>query len=383
MAFITAANPPEVGAVARRKQAAVFLSGMLAALALLSGALGIRLREGVYLWYAATVGAFAAHVVFATRGDANAASVACYLLALGMLTGFARAFLDLPARAPRLWRALLALYAVVAAGEAMHAAFAPLASTAFLVALFGAGIAELRRGAPLARDYSVALAGVVPGLLVGVAGAYGVVPASPVVAYAPGVGVAWGALVLALALADRIRMLAAQARTDALTGIANRGAFDLRLLEEWRRGARTRARLAIVMIDVDRFKAYNDRCGHLRGDRVLAAVARAISETVRRPEDLVARYGGEEFAVVLPGCSREDAARIAEAVRAAVRALAIPHPASEHGRVTISAGVASAMPRHDLSPATLVAAADRALYGAKERGRNRVSMGAVARVVSA
>jgi diguanylate cyclase (GGDEF)-like protein len=354
--------------------------------------------------------AFVAYQAESSRGTADAVVYAALLVALALLAGFARDFLDLPHTAPMSWRLLCGAFAFVVVEEGVYAfapsliaragvwaALDPLAIATLLLGLFAAGIASWRSGNVAARYYCLGIAGVVAGLLIGIAGRYGAIPPTAMTRVAPGIGVAWGAIVLAIALADRIRLLSAQtealegerdamaaaAMRDALTGIANRGAFDRRLVEEWRRGARTRSRLAIVLIDVDRFKAYNDRYGHLRGDRVLTRVAHTIAETVRRPEDFVARYGGEEFVVVLPGCSRENAARIADGLRRSVHALAIPHDKSELTQVTISAGVASAIPRHDLDPATLVAAADRALYAAKRGGRNRVSMTGAATGVSA
>ncbi|MBV9407992.1 MAG: diguanylate cyclase [Candidatus Eremiobacteraeota bacterium] len=269
----------------------------------------------------------------------------------------------------------------------LDASLEPLATTAFLIAVFAAGLVAWRNGNPLARTACIAFAGVVIGLVTWACGTYGVVPRSALTDAAGGLGVAWEAIFLSVALAERIRGLDARAATlqderdaleavafrDALTGVANRRAFDLRFADEWRRATRTRTRLAVVLLDVDRFKAYNDACGHPRGDRVLARVAQALAHAARRPEDFVARYGGEEFVVVLPGCGRGDAARLANAALAAIRALAIEHPAHEPGIVTASAGVASLVPRHGLRPRALLAAADRALYEAKRDGRDRVA----------
>ena len=160
---------------------------------------------------------------------------------------------------------------------------------------------------------------------------------------------------------------------DGLTGVANRRFFDTLIGEEWLRGARSGLPLAIIMIDIDLFKAFNDLYGHLEGDECLKAVATALNQTLRRPGDAFARYGGEEFVAVLAETSLTGARQVAEAMKAAVAGLKLPHEASTvASRVTISLGVASGLPTHDRSPADLVAAADEALYQAKQTGRDRI-----------
>lgn len=354
------------------------VGGMILALGLLNAVLGISLRDRVYLWYAAAMGAFVCCIAADVAGGPwhGGLVAAAFVVYFGAVIAFADAFLDLRSRRPVLWYAILASYALVAI---VH--LNPMASALFLLLVFAGGMRAARDGDAAARLYCIAFAGVVIGVLIDASGGYGLIPRSTVTDLAGGVGVAWEALFLALALADRIRSLNARAATleqaafvDALTGIPNRGAFEQRLAEEWRRAARARARLGLVLIDVDLFKGYNDAYGHPRGDRVLARVAAALAGALNRPDDFVARYGGEEFVVILPGCSREDAARIAESFRAAVRALGIPYPGSAFGRVTISAGVASTVARHDVSAGGLVSSADRALYAAKRDGRNRVAM---------
>ncbi len=169
---------------------------------------------------------------------------------------------------------------------------------------------------------------------------------------------------------------------DALTGIANRRAFDHALGLEWHQARRSGLPLSLMMIDIDHFKAFNDRYGHLEGDRCLRAVARALQAGAVRTTDLVARYGGEEFAVLLPLTDAEAALHLAERLRSAVEDLAIGNEASGNGRVTISVGVASmhapwpqALSLDDgalRGSAALVEMADQALYAAKAAGRNRV-----------
>ncbi len=160
---------------------------------------------------------------------------------------------------------------------------------------------------------------------------------------------------------------------DALTGLANRRRFDEALNEEWRRAARSQTDLALVMADIDNFKLYNDSLGHQEGDHCLAAVAEVFLRAMGRAGDLAARYGGEEMIFLIPGADHASALSMAEGLRAACEALAIPHPASPVCPVvTISLGVASCVPALDASAESLVAQADAALYRAKEAGRNRV-----------
>lgn len=161
-------------------------------------------------------------------------------------------------------------------------------------------------------------------------------------------------------------------RSDALTGIANRRYFNQRLDEEFRRAERGSYPLALLMLDIDCFKQYNDHYGHQAGDRTLAAVAQALASFARRPGDVAARYGGEEFALILAGSSEEDALTIAREVVAHVEGRQLPHATSRVcDRVTVSIGVASLQPAQGGSLPDLIARADQALYLAKAEGRNR------------
>ncbi|MBD1936733.1 diguanylate cyclase [Microcoleus sp. FACHB-68] len=159
---------------------------------------------------------------------------------------------------------------------------------------------------------------------------------------------------------------------DCLTQIANRRRFDEYLKQEWGKCAGEQMPLSLLLCDVDFFKVYNDTYGHQAGDECLKQVAAAISQVLAHPVDLVARYGGEEFAVVLPGTDLEGAIDVAEAILEAVKAVAIPHAGSAVSDcVTLSAGVATVVPAPNGSVADLIATADRALYQAKTRGRDR------------
>jgi diguanylate cyclase (GGDEF)-like protein len=167
--------------------------------------------------------------------------------------------------------------------------------------------------------------------------------------------------------------LESAAGEDKLTRIANRRRFDHILEQEWRRATRNQVPLSLIIIDVDFFKKFNDQYGHQSGDQCLAQVAQALARSAQRASDLVARYGGEEFVALLYHMTRDDAFQLAEQMRTAVEKLIIPHIDSPHGRVTISLGGATLLPHEHGDPWTLVRAADKALYEAKEKGRNRVN----------
>ncbi len=165
------------------------------------------------------------------------------------------------------------------------------------------------------------------------------------------------------------------ASTDALTGLHNRRRLDEALAEETRRAERSRAPLSLLLIDVDRFKAFNDHYGHLGGDECLQHIAATIRSFGRRPGDLVARYGGEELAVLLPETDARGALMVGEEIRKAIEALDLPHVGNETcgGRVTVSIGVATAASTQlSYKPEVLIGGADQLLYEAKRTGRNKV-----------
>jgi diguanylate cyclase (GGDEF)-like protein len=180
-----------------------------------------------------------------------------------------------------------------------------------------------------------------------------------------------------LQLEEANRRLEALSYTDALTGAANRRAFDEALDTEWRRAIRSKAPLSLLMIDIDYFKSFNDRHGHLAGDECLATVAATLGGMVRRAGDRVARYGGEEFAMLLPATDGPGSIAVAERTRAAVAAINLPNPAGVDGRVTVSIGRATTQAIDGATPDALVGAADAALYEAKRSGRNCVVSAAV------
>ncbi|WP_347278208.1 diguanylate cyclase [Leptolyngbya sp. FACHB-541] len=160
--------------------------------------------------------------------------------------------------------------------------------------------------------------------------------------------------------------------SDGLTQIANRRCFDQVLQQEWQRLRREQLPLSLILCDVDFFKRYNDHYGHLNGDDCLKRVAQAIGQSIKRPADLAARYGGEEFAVILPNTDSKGAIYVAQCIQNAMADLQIPHKSSQVSEfVTVSIGIASAIPHsHHDGLESLITTADKALYAAKEKGRN-------------
>ena len=165
-----------------------------------------------------------------------------------------------------------------------------------------------------------------------------------------------------------------QSLSDGLTGIANRRHFEKQLEVEWNRALRNQRPVSLILADVDCFKNYNDNYGHLAGDDCLKAVAGKLASAVNRSSDLVARYGGEEFVFLLPELSLQKAVELAEIIRYQIENLAMSHQYSAAADiVTISLGVASAVPQKNANSAVLIRDADRALYYAKQNGRNQVA----------
>lgn len=161
--------------------------------------------------------------------------------------------------------------------------------------------------------------------------------------------------------------------TDGLTSIANRRYFDDYLAAEWKRARREKLELALLLVDVDYFKLYNDNYGHVAGDAVLKQVAKTLDAGIQRPADLAARFGGEEFAMILPRTDLDGARRIGERICESIRAQHVPHARSAVSDcLTVSVGAASIVPADDQLPNELIEMTDRRLYLAKQQGRNRV-----------
>lgn len=172
-------------------------------------------------------------------------------------------------------------------------------------------------------------------------------------------------------LRRQTELLLSLVREDGLTGLFNRRCFDETLNTEWERHKRARMPLALAMLDIDHFKAYNDTNGHLQGDCCLKAVALALKRSSRRAGELTARYGGEEFGIVLLNTDGGAAAQFGDYICQQVRSLQLPHPTSPHGVVTVSVGMASLIPQEGVKVEELLNRADAALYRAKSAGRNR------------
>ncbi|MGD1715181.1 diguanylate cyclase domain-containing protein [Dapis sp. BLCC M172] len=162
------------------------------------------------------------------------------------------------------------------------------------------------------------------------------------------------------------------ASIDGLTGISNRRIFDRTLAKEWQTCQREKQPFALIIMDLDCFKKYNDYYGHQKGDNCLIRVAQATSKVLKRPRDIVARYGGEEFAIILPNTDREGAIATADMIQQEIKELGIPHDRSEVSPlVSVSLGISCVIPTSESSPKTLVDMADRAMYTAKQQGRNQ------------
>jgi len=357
------------------------------------------------------------------------------VLAIAFGNGFVKAFLELPRLQPRVARLFDATTAVaLGCGAAAllglwQPAMDTLAVTAFAVCVLflAAGVRALAAGFRPARVFLFACGALMAGTMAYVLAYFGLLPDVFLTRYGAQIGSALEMVLLAFALGSRIRALedeqrlaegsylsrleaevhertaslaaekarADEARTEAeranlalveanrlleqmsladdLTGLANRRRFDAALDAEWRRARRQETPLAVVALDVDHFKASNDRYGHAAGDAALREVGRVLAGSCRRAGELAARYGGEEFMLLLPATDLGSATELAELVRREVRALAIEHRGGGmSGVLTLSAGVSATVPPTDDGSRALVAAADAALYAAKGAGRNRV-----------
>ena len=410
--------------------------GMASAMVLFNLLLWLAIRDRIYIYYVIFVLAMAVTVASKTGLGAqylwpaslvwgNFSFFTAISFTLAAFYPFTRRMLDTPRTMPRVDSVMqLMTWVHVLAPVAYWFALPVVApyGTAFFgfTILFYGGVAvwgsirRMRAAYFQLGAFSLLLAGT----LMAVLRAYGWVPTNIFTVDGLQLGSVFEMLVLALALADRFnemrrekmsaqselvaiqdqlvdtlqasekelayrvekrtrQLQAANARlealsmVDGLTGIANRRHFDQVLHKEWARLERVGQPLALVMLDVDWFKRYNDHFGHQAGDECLREVALAISG-VSRASDLVARYGGEEFVIIAPGNDGPQALQMAQRACDAVRELAMLHPLSEEGFVTLSCGVAFTVPGPESSPENLLGNADNALYEAKAQGRNRV-----------
>jgi len=182
----------------------------------------------------------------------------------------------------------------------------------------------------------------------------------------------WSIIFYTIAISNRIYHYKYFSEQDSLTGLANRHAMQRFLNTEWHRNLRTRRPLSILMIDVDRFKAFNDSQGHQKGDECLKKIVEVLENYATRPGDMAGRYGGEEFIIVLSETDADGAFMVAEKIRSSIEELGIPRKDDYGPGVTVSIGTATIVPSHDKSPSWLIDQADRALYQAKNTGRNKV-----------
>ena len=173
-------------------------------------------------------------------------------------------------------------------------------------------------------------------------------------------------------IVNQIRIINHLSTTDQLTGIPNRRSFNIQMGKEWSRNMRENSPLSFLMIDVDKFKNFNDTFGHQAGDDLLQLVARTLTDSLRRAADFAARWGGEEFAILLPNTDMDGAAENAERIRANVEKAQLTLPYGKTTSVTVSIGLSTIIPTNDVSYNEIIFQADKALYEAKETGRNRV-----------
>lgn len=399
--------------------------GLLTAMLVFSFLIFLSVRDTNYLWYSGYILNYGA-LQFSLNGLSfehlwpdspwwNNRSVAV-LIASGMVfvLSFSRSFLALKTNAPILNRVFLFMI-----GTFVLAAFAPMVSPdyapvirfnsfvavlAAILVMFAGGLCLYRNFRP-ARFFMLAWTALLAGMLLYLFKTFGVLPANFVTEYAIQIGSAFEVILLSIALADRLRHMTQETQriqsemntilearvadrtaalesanrqlemlssTDGLTGVFNRRYFDAHLREEVVR-CRRRGSLALILLDVDHFKAFNDNLGHQAGDSCLRKLADKLTCLVRRETDIVCRYGGEEFAIVLPYTDAAGARQVAEQIRHGIESDLWFEWEGEPRSVTVSIGVAVVDSGITVEPDDMVAVADEALYASKAEGRNRVT----------
>ncbi|MCH8498186.1 MAG: diguanylate cyclase [Marinobacter sp.] len=396
--------------------------GLMSAMLIFNLLIFLSIRDKNYLWYSSYIGIYAVLQLslnglafeFLWSGSPwwNNRAVA-FLTSVGMFTvlGFTNSFLAMRVNAPhlsRLFGVLCGLFAVLAAMALLYPDYslvirlATLFATIAILFVFWAAVICWYRGYVPARYFLLAWVALLFGMICYTLKTFALLPANFFTDHAIQIGSAIEVVLLSIALADRLRHLAreneriqvamqhelevkvtqrtealaqanreleALSHIDGLTGVFNRRYFDQRLGEECGRQSRE-GPLSLIMLDVDHFKRFNDEHGHQAGDACLMEIARRLQDLGWRSADRVARYGGEEFAVILPCTTADGALMKAQQILEAVRA----EPVSWGGkslRVTVSLGVATADQQRGAAPASLIAAADKALYEAKAAGRNQ------------
>jgi len=377
----------------------LIFAGFIAAFGVLNILLALRLRRVAYAYYAGAVLFAALHMLVLT-GDAwrwlwpgvgidyDVADNVSYTLAIGFAVVFGRSFLSTRAKFPRIDAAIVALLVLFVVTNVLLVVapellvgwnlwdVAQIATTALVLAplaICGALAAGTGNGEALL--YCLAVLGVMAGNVIGgAANNLLVQPYTVFLHITPTLGFAWEALLLSLALAERLRTFEHDAFFDPLTRLSNRRGLERAMASEFAIAARTRTPYSVLVLDVDKFKSYNDRYGHLAGDEALQAVAAALGGALRAI-DCAARFGGEEFVALLPATDLSGALALGERVREAVRAHAVPHADGVDGILTVSVGAACARPGE--SAEQLLGRADTALYWAKNGGRDRVEAAAM------
>ncbi len=380
------------------KQALEWLiAGILLSMLLYNLAIFIFLRDRPYLYYVLYIGFLLIYLLTLwgqTRlfHDGLFRFLMQHIILISILSAisalwFARSFLGSREHTPRLDLTIKGLAAVLVGSAVLDlfhyssaANLAVLATVSILpLPLIGAGWVRLRQGFIPARYFLTAWGVLLIGVLTFILFSFGVLPMTLLSFHSVGMASALESILLSFALADRIRILNLHRQqlleserrlgrltiTDELTGLKNKRFFDSKLASEVDHSRRMHQPLAMILLDVDHFKDYNDTYGHLEGDAVLAGIGVIIRDMIRE-NDTGCRYGGEEFVIILPGVEKEKAFEISERIRKKI----FHHFASvSHGAVTISAGIAVLQPGDD--PESFFSRADHAMYLAKRSGRNR------------